>query len=151
VEREVGKILGIAVRPGIRKPMKPLDRATAVKDAGLEGDVSATQDRGITFLSSVQWQEVTRSLGTVLLWHARRANVLVECDGLAHLIGRTIEIGPIIIAIRGEVDPCELMDEIRPGLRNALTADCRGGVHGRVIEGGEFSIGDVITIRPGAA
>lgn len=126
--------------------MKPLDRATVIKDGGLEGDVPAHPDRGITFLSSVQWQEVTRSLGTVLLWHTRRANVLVECDGLAHLIGKTIEIGPIIIAIKGELDPCELMDRIRPGLRDALRAGCRGGVYGRVIEGGVFSVGDVIAL-----
>ena len=149
--REVGKILGIAVRPGVREPMRPLDRATVIKDAGLEGDVPANPDRGITFLSSVQWQEVTRLLGTVLLWHTRRANVLVECDSLAHLIGKTIKIGPIIVAVKGESEPCALMDEIRPGLRDVLTPDCRGGVFGRVIEGGVFSVGDVITLWPGAA
>jgi MOSC domain-containing protein YiiM len=147
-EQIAGKILGIALRTGIRAPMKEVPRAVAVENGGLEGDLAGDPARGISLLAAKQWQEVVRSLGTVLLWHTRRANVLVDADTLQSLIGKTIRLGEMVeVIVTGEAEPCGLMDEIRPGLREALKADCRGGVLGRIIKGGTFAVGDRLTVR----
>jgi MOSC domain-containing protein YiiM len=123
-------------------------RAVGIENNGLEGDIVSDQDRGICLLASKQWQEVVRLLGTVLLWHARRANVLVDADTLAPAIGKTIKLGDTVeVLVTGEASPCALMDEIRPGLREILKADCRGGVLGRIVKGGAFTVGDTVTVR----
>jgi MOSC domain-containing protein YiiM len=147
-KRHVGKILGIALRTGIRAPMKDVSRAVAVEHGGLEGDIGSEPDRGISLLASKQWQEVVRSLGTVMLWHTRRANVLVDADTLAPLIGKTVRLGgDVEIMVIGEAEPCARMDEVRPGLRELLRQDCRGGVLGRIIKGGAFAVGDAVTVQ----
>ena len=128
--------------------MKEVPRAVASENGGLQGDVAEEPDRGISLMSARQWQEVVRSLGTVLLWHSRRANVLVDADTLQPLIGKTIRIGETVeVLVTGEAGPCALMDEIRPGLREALKPDCRGGVLGRIVKGGTFAVGDRVTVR----
>jgi MOSC domain-containing protein YiiM len=144
---QVGKVLGIALRTGPRTPMKDVSRAVAIENAGLEGDADTRPDRGISLLASKQWQEVVRSLGTVMLWHTRRANVLVEADTLAPLIGKTLRLGSSVeIMVTGEAEPCATMDEVRPGLRELLRQDCRGGVFARIVKGGTFAVGDAVTM-----
>jgi MOSC domain-containing protein YiiM len=138
--------MAILLRQSSRGPIKEVSTANAIEGSGLEGDHADEPDRGVSFLASGQWQEVTRSLGTVLLWHARRANVLVHADSLADLIGKTVQIGETVIAITKEATPCALMDEVRPGLREVLKPDCRGGVLGRVVKGGRFRVGDRLQV-----
>jgi len=146
--RQVGKILGIALRPGVKAPMKDVNRAVAVENAGLQGDIASEPDRGITLLSLKQWQEVVRALGTVMLWHTRRANVLVDADSLAPTVGKTIRLGDTVeVLVTGEAEPCAAMDQVRPGLREVLRPDCRGGVYGRIVKGGTFAVGDAVTMQ----
>jgi MOSC domain-containing protein YiiM len=40
------------------------------------------------------------------------------------------------------------MDEAHDGLREALSADWRGGVYGKVLEGGPIRIGDPVRWAP---
>ncbi len=83
-----------------------------------------------------------------LPWHVRRANLLVEGMRLPRDPGSVIAIGPSLrIEVTMECDPCRRMDEIRPGLRSALTPDWRGGVLGRVLNDGEIAIGDEVRIE----
>ncbi|MBL1217960.1 MAG: MOSC domain-containing protein [Planctomycetes bacterium] len=145
----IGSIQSLALRTAVRGPMKEVDHAEAVADGGLVGDVPETEpDRGITFLSAPQWHTICSELGADLPWHTRRANVLVESGGgLADWLGRVIQIGnQVRVHIRGETEPCDLMDQLHPGLSEALDSDCRGGVFGRVLEGGPIRVGDVIEL-----
>lgn len=144
---EIGQVLAIAVRSAVRGPMRELHEARAETNAGLEGDVKVSPDRGLTLLASRQWQAVQRELNVDLPWHTRRANLLIQCDGLGHLIGRTLRIGPVRLKVTGESRPCGRMDELHPGLREALRPDCRGGVHGRVVAGGRVRVGDIVTVE----
>ena len=144
--KDIGKVLGIALRTAARGPMKEVTTVFGFAGRGLEGDVEATCERGITFISAQQWAETTRDLGTILMWHSRRANVLIDGGNLEPLIGQEVRLGELTIHIHGETHPCALMDEIRPGLRAALTPDCRGGVHGAILKGGSFSVGDMLTL-----
>ncbi len=147
----VGTVIGLAVRTGVGAAMQELDSLQAVSDGGIEGDVPAPAHRGITLLSSRQWQEVVEEIDVDYPWHTRRANVLIECDKLSHLMEQTIEIGDVVVHVTGETDPCSVMEAIHPRLKEALTPEMRGGVYGRVLQGGPIAIGATVTIRePGS-
>lgn len=138
----VGQILGIALRTAARGPMREVSILEVAHDGTLSGDHRASGKRAITFLSSVQWRAVQQELQVELPWHTRRANLLVECDSLENLVGQTVRAGSVEVAILGETDPCARMEELHPGLREALVPHMRGGVHGRVTKGGTIQIGD---------
>lgn len=142
----VGKVLAIAVRTAVRGPMREVSNADAASGAGLDGDVAVAPERGVTLLAAGQWNAVNRELRTNLPWHMRRANVLIDAESLQHLIGRTIRLGNARVRVNAETRPCQLMDELHSGLRQALTPECRGGVYGRIIEGGSISVGDQATL-----
>lgn len=142
----IGSVLAVAIRTSQRGPMKEVPAATAKVDGGLDTDIPVSRARGITFLSANQWRQVNKELAVELPWHTRRANVLIDSDSLADLIGKSVRVGPVLLKITGETRPCELMDSLHQGLRTALTPDCRGGVHGRVIEGGTIRVGDQMVV-----
>ncbi len=101
-------------------------------------------DRGISLISHPQWQEAMKEMGLDLPWHTRRANVLVDAPSLEHLVGKTIALGTIRVEITMECTPCGLMDKFQPGLKAALKPDFRGGVLGRIVQGGTFGVGDFV-------
>ncbi len=145
--QHLGTIIGLAVRTSKRGPMEVRESAAAVADGGIIGDLKSSVERGITLLSARQWSEVLAELGVDLPWHTRRANVLVDCAGLSRLIGRTVSIGRARLRIINETAPCGLMDELYPGLRAALSPECRGGVYGRVLADGAFAIGTPVELE----
>lgn len=145
-EQLVGKVLAIALRDADKTVMHEVADATAIENGGLVGDPPSSPDRGVTLLASGQWKLVTDQLGANLPWWTRRANVLVEADSLAHLIGCRIRLGDVELQVIAETKPCGLMDKLHNGLRAALTPDVRAGVYGRVVKAGSFRIGDAVTL-----
>jgi MOSC domain-containing protein YiiM len=140
-------LAAIAVRTGRGRPMRELSEALAEAGGGLTADIRVSPNRGVTLLSRRQWQEAMRELGIELPWHTRRANLLIEGAGsLRPWIGQSITIGEIELEIMGETEPCSVMDRQQPGLRRALTPECRGGVHARVIRGGYLRVGDAVRL-----
>ncbi len=143
----IGKVLGIAIRSGKRGPMLELPEAEAITDGGLRGDNRTTVKRGVTLLSQEQWKAALRDVGGAELpWYSRRANLLISAGSLADLIGKTIEIGRVVVEVKDVTWPCERMDEIRPGLCAALETERRGGVHGRIALGGLIRVGDELRV-----
>ncbi|MEP0848144.1 MAG: MOSC domain-containing protein [Phycisphaerae bacterium] len=145
----VGTVLAIALKTAEGGPMREVRDAVGIVDGGLEGSVKPSPDRGITFLSSRQWTLVQRELSGGMPWHTRRANVLIDADSLGALIGRIVQVGELLVEIKGETRPCGLMDKLQPGLRVALTPDHRAGVHGRVLRGGTLRVGDTMRLQAG--
>ena len=141
-----GKILAIAVRTARLGPMKEVSEAKAVVDEGILGDRKVHPDRGVTLLSLESWEAVQKDLGVELPWYTRRANVLVEGLDLGQTIGGTLALGAVRLEIKGETDPCQAMELFRAGLQAALVPDRRGGVHGRVAQGGFFRPGDPVVL-----
>lgn len=146
-ERVIGEVLKIALRTRPKGPMQEVPEATGSQNGGLTGDVNSRPDRGITFLASQQWAEATRELEKELPWHTRRANVLVDAASLVELIGQTISVGDVRVRINAETKPCSLMDRLEPGLKAALTPDCRAGVYGRILNNGQLRVGDLVILR----
>lgn len=142
----VGQILGVALRTAARGPMREVSILEVARDGTLTGDHGASVNRAITFLSSGQWRAVQQELQVELPWHTRRANLLVECDSLENLVGKTVRVGSVEVVIPGETEPCARMEELHPGLLEALVPHMRGGVHARVSKGGTIQIGDPLVL-----
>ncbi len=141
-DRPIGRVLAIAIRSAEGGPMREFECANARRDAALEGHGPVDPSRGITLLSARQWKDVVMELGRDIPWHTRRANVLLDADGLLPLVGATIRIGEVNIEICDETRPCRIMERQAAGLREILKKDGRGGVHGRILNDGKIRVGD---------
>lgn len=141
-----GVVRGIAVKTARRAPLVEVAEAEAVEGGGITADLPVSPKRGITLLDLSAWKETCREIGEDLPWTTRRANVLVEGIDLQSLIGKTVRLGGVELAVGGETDPCSRMREFHPDLEERLKPHCRGGVYGRVVRGGVFRVGDSLEV-----
>lgn len=125
-------------------PMDPVDEAELVTDHGIAGNADVKRRRQVTIISTEAWSRAETELGERVDPSARRANVLVSGIDLEDSRGRILVLGPCRVEILGETRPCPRMDEARPGLMAALDPEWRGGVFGRVVEGGGLSVGAAV-------
>lgn len=144
----IATVRAIALKTAVGGPMRQVSSARAFTGGGLEGSADVALDRGVTLISEPQWGEAMRELNADAPWHTRRANVLLDAAALGGLIGKRIRIGAIELLVTEETKPCGQMEAALAGLRGALKPDCRGGVCCRVVQGGEFRIGDVVEMLP---
>ena len=136
--------------------MQLVERAQVTTETGIEGDHKGIKlkTRQVTLLALEDWQAALADLDsamgpTDLPWTARRANLLTEGLALPSASGAILVIGTVRIEVTRPVFPCTRMLEAHPDLMRALAPDWRGGVAGRVIEGGEIAVGDTIGIAAG--
>jgi len=140
----IGRIIAIAVRTEKNGPMRELESVNVTTDGGLDGDLPASPDRGVTMVSSAQWRDVVGELGADLPWHTRRANLLIDAGPLGGFMGKRLRIGDVEVDITQEVKPCGLMDRLHDGLKVTLQPDCRGGIGGRIVNDGTIRVGDLV-------
>ncbi len=140
------RLLGIATHSAKRTPMQIITEAIVTTEAGITGNCSGKggkdRSRQITALSLLEWGDACRELGIEIPWHMRRANLLIDFPeygpqlvGKLLLFGYPSDIG-VVLEITGETDPCKRMDEVHPGLQEALKPKWRGGITCRVVRGG---------------
>lgn len=144
VVEHCGTILALAYRPNSGDAMIEIERASVAAGQGFDLEPGHRGKRGVTLLSKQSWDDVCRELAVSLPWHTRRANVLVDGLDLGLLVGHTLRIGDVRLLVHGETRPCGLMDQLHPGLRQALTPAFRGGVHAEVVSGGLVEAGSSI-------
>jgi len=143
----MGKLLSIAVRERKRSPMKLLTSAPVTLSKGVASDFRGKPgNRQVTVLSKKAWQAACDELNLTLDWLVRRSNLLVDELELQLSSGKMIKIGEVELQITRETDPCKRMEEVVPGLFNALTKEWRGGVCCRVVREGEIKVGDEVAI-----
>ena len=142
-------IIGIAIKENKRFPMQELSFVEVSEENGLHGDFRGTggfgRKRQVTILSIQQWERACSTIGVLLPWHTRRANLCV--DGLTfgpQDVGKKLLVGTVTLEITGETEPCKRMDEAVSGLRATLSQEWRGGVTCRVIKGGIIKIKDPV-------
>jgi MOSC domain-containing protein YiiM len=152
-ERKTGRLIGIARRAGRRAPMEELTGGSITREAGLVGDSRGAKfkSRQITVLAREDWEAALLDLSDLmgppdLPWTVRRANLLVEGLRLPRAKGGVLQIGPVVLEITGQTNPCHRMDEAHRGLLSALHPEWRGGVTCRVVEGGEVRLGDAARV-----
>jgi MOSC domain-containing protein YiiM len=129
--------------------MERLTVADLSRAAGVVGDARGKPGkRQITILDQAAWDAARQELGRPdLSWLLRRANLLVSGLDLRESTGRRLRIGPVLLEITGETDPCVKIDRPTPGLMQVLIPDWRGGVTARVREGGRVEAGMVVVFE----
>jgi MOSC domain-containing protein YiiM len=140
-----GRLEGIWLKRSHRGPMDAQASVRLVAGEGIAGSIDRSRRRQVTIISREVWNELMAALGAAVDPSARRANLLVSGVALAHTRGRVLRIGAGRLVIGGELTPCERMDEARPGLRELMRPDWRGGVFAQVLDDAVISVGDSVS------
>jgi len=142
----MGRIEAIWIKRAKRGPMDRVQEAEMVAKRGLIGNANQGGRRQITLLDADVWETVMSELGSWIDPAARRANLLVRGVDLAHSRGWILRLGECQVKIFCETKPCERMDEVLPGLNQALYPNWRGGASGQVITSGTVRVGDFCAV-----
>ena len=139
-----GKVLAIQLSKERRQPMTSTEAATAIADVGIEGDRHA--QRGFARQVLIMDKETLDLLG--LSPGQIKENITVEGVDLNGIRpGQVFFFGDeVTMEATGDCEPCGLMDEIRPGLREMLQG--RRGILAMVLNGGELRVGDSVRVEP---
>ena len=139
------EILQLWTRTAKGTPPTSQDALELRADEGVVGDHCLGEKRHVTFIFQDDWNAAEDELGMPVDPSARRANVLLSGGNGLSWIGKRMRLGSCLLEIHKETAPCSQMDEAAPGLMKALVPDGRGGVWGRILEGGTIQPGDQAT------
>ena len=137
-----GRLEAIWVKRARGGKMDAAQQVTLAAKKGIVGNADWGGWRQVTIMEKEVWESVTSSLGVTLDPSTRRANLMVSGIELAHSRDKVISIGIVRVKIVNETAPCNLMDEVYPGLEDALKSEWSGGAFGYVIDDGEITVGD---------
>lgn len=124
-----------------RLPMQPLDQALAIADRGIEGCAHGRpgSPRQVLLMDI----ETLTALG--LPPGAIKENITTQGLDLHSLPrGQRLRVGDAILEVTLPCEPCKLMDDIRPGLQQALRG--RRGQLCRVLQSGRIRPADPIAL-----
>jgi MOSC domain-containing protein YiiM len=140
----MGRLEKIWIKRAHRGPMDDVQHAHCAAGQGLVGNADRGRRRQITILEHESWQRLMTAFKTSRDPSTRRANLLVSGISLADARGRILRIGHVRLVVGGEVTPCERMDDVLPGLQEAMRVDWAGGVFTQVLTSGTIRVGDVV-------
>lgn len=132
-------IVGIWRAPKRRQPMDRLE-SVRIEPNGLEGCAHARPGkRSVLFVAADDLDALSVEHGAV------RENFTVGgADVMSWPVGQRVAVGTAEFEISMVCDPCELMEQIRPGLQAELEG--RRGMLARVVKTGDVALGDPIRL-----
>jgi molybdopterin adenylyltransferase len=136
----MASIAGIFVSPAKRAEMQSLERVRAISGHGLDGCAHARPPkREVLFASAEHLESVDVPPGRI------RENLTVEgADVQEWPIGQRVAAGDAVFEVTMVCDPCNRMDDLRPGLQAELEG--KRGMLARVVETGEVALGDEVRL-----
>ena len=140
----MGRLEAIWTKRAHLGPMDARLTARAIPGKGLAGCANNSRTRQVTLIEREVWEELMRETGSDATPSTRRANLMVSGLPLANSRNRLLRIGPVLLRIAGETKPCEAMEEVVPGLQDAMYRHWRGGAFAQVLEEGDIAIGDPV-------
>ena len=139
-----GRLAGIWIKRSHRGPMDAVLRATLTPGRGIDGNADQGGRRQVTMIDAGRWQSLMAKVGSTRDPRERRANLLLEGIDLTGSRGQLLRVGIVLLKVNGETRPCERMDEVLPGLQEAMRAAWGGGAYAEVVEGGEIAFDDPV-------
>ena len=139
-------VVNLQLCPGTRLPMELVTSAKAIENLGLEGDRHAKADskRQVLLIEAETLDKLGLRAGQV------RENITTRGIALMNLpLGTRLRIGEAMFELTVECEPCNLMDQLRPGLKETLKG--QRGMLARVTQSGALSVGDAILIESSVA
>jgi MOSC domain-containing protein YiiM len=133
-------VIRLQLKVGHQRPMRRVAEVDAVAGMGLVGDVSYGRSRRqLLIVDQADLDRFGLPQGGV------RENITLSGIPLAALArGTRLHLGQIVVEITGDCAPCEQIEELRPGLREAIRG--RRGMLARVVEGGILHEGDLVSV-----
>lgn len=122
-----------------RMPMVPHEEIAAVENRGFEGCAHARPGgkRQVLLMDIETLEELGIAPGAV------KENITTRGIDIRSIrAGERLRVGEVLLEMTYRCDPCERMNEIRPGLKDELLG--RRGMLFRVVEGGKVRVGDSI-------
>ncbi len=135
----MGIVEAIHVGAGSRLPMESLDEVQIIADFGLEGDRKAKpgSKRQVLVMPAEVLDAFDLAPGAV------RENITTRgIDVNALPPGTRVRFGAALLEATVSCTPCSFMDEVKPGLREALRG--QRGMLFRVLVGGPVRVGDPV-------
>jgi MOSC domain-containing protein YiiM len=135
-----GKIENLFLKVGHGEPMSPVRELSADSGAGIVGDKSyGRKKRQVLLIEKEILDEFSLEPGWV------RENITVSHITLTGLEpGRLLQAGGVSLEITGDCTPCQLIDDIKPGLRTEM--EKRRGILCIVKDGGKMKVGDRVRL-----
>ena len=141
-----GRVEALWIKRAHRGVMDPAEAVTLVAEKGIDTDANfGRSKRQVTLIEKEVFDRIMKEL-TDVEPYMRRANVMVSGVRLEDTRDHLITLGDVRIRLYGETRPCERMDAQVEGLTSALDANWAGGAYGVVLDDGEISVGDPVTI-----
>jgi MOSC domain-containing protein YiiM len=136
----MAEIAGIWRSPQRRDPMEALERARVFENEGVDGCAHRRGGkRNVLFVAAEDLEALDVEPGAV------KENFTVRgADVMRWPIGQRLAIGGAEFEISMVCDPCERMDQLRPGLRKELQD--RRGMLARVVKTGTVAVGDEVRL-----
>lgn len=144
---EGGRLEAIWIKRMKRGPMDPAESATLVADQGISGNADQGGKRQVTVIEKETFQRIGTTLPDARP-AMRRANLMVSGIRLENSRRHVLTVGGVRILLHGETRPCHRMDEQCPGLTAALDPDWGGGAYGTILDDGDVSVGDSVSLAP---
>jgi MOSC domain-containing protein YiiM len=135
------RISAIWTSPAKKAAMVRQKSARAVEGQGLQGcaHARAGTKRQVLFASAEHLDALGVAHGAI-----KENFTVAGVDVHAWPVGQRVQVGAAEFEITMECDPCERMEEIRPGLQRELEG--RRGMLARVTKTGDVAVGDDVSL-----
>jgi MOSC domain-containing protein YiiM len=136
----MAELVGIWRSPKRRELMESLESARVFENEGVEGCAHRRGGkRNVLFVAAEDLEALGVEPGAVKENFTVRGTEVMKWS-----LGQRLSIGDAEFEVSMVCDPCELMEEIRPGLQAELEG--RRGMLARVTKTGEVAVGDEIVL-----